>query len=54
EQASGKTRVLICDGFGTYEMLGVLEHCFTNPNLLSRLPSHTSHKLQLCDIAGWS
>jgi hypothetical protein len=51
EQANGKPRVLICDGFGTHETLEILEHCFANNILLCRLPSHTSHKLQPCDIA---
>jgi hypothetical protein len=43
--------VLICDGFGTHETLEVLEFCFANNIILCRLPSHTSHKLQPCDIA---
>jgi hypothetical protein len=51
ERADGKLRVLICDGFGTYEKLEILEHCFANKITLCRLPSHTSHKLQPCDIA---
>ena len=50
EQASGKPRVLICDGFGTHETLEVLEFCFENNIILCRLPSHTSHKLQPCDV----
>ncbi|KFY05438.1 hypothetical protein V491_09129 [Pseudogymnoascus sp. VKM F-3775] len=50
EQANGKPRVLICDGFGTHETLEVLEFCFENNILLCRLPSHTSHKLQPCDV----
>jgi hypothetical protein len=54
ERAYGKPRVLICDGFGTHETLEILEHCFTNNVLLCRLPSHTSHKLQPCDIAVFS
>jgi len=54
ERANGKPRVLICDGFGTHETLEILEHCFTNNILLCRLPSHTSHKLQPCDIAVFS
>ena len=54
ERAYGKPRVLICDGFGTHETLEMLEHCFTYNILLCRLPSHTSHKLQLCDIAVFS
>lgn len=51
ERANGKPRVLICDGFGTHATLEILEHCFANNILLCRLPSHTSHKLQPCDIA---
>ncbi|KAF1818521.1 DDE-domain-containing protein [Dissoconium aciculare CBS 342.82] len=51
ERANGKLRVLICDGFGTHETLEVLEFCFANDIVLCRLPSHTSHKLQPCDVA---
>jgi hypothetical protein len=50
ERARGKLRVLICDGFGTHETLEVLKFCLAN-NILCRLPSHTSHKLQPCDVA---
>jgi hypothetical protein len=50
EQANQKPRVLICDGFGTHETLEALEFCFENNILLCRLPSHTSHKLQPCDV----
>ena len=49
-QADQKPRVLICDGFGTYETLEILEFCFENNIRLCRLPSHTSHKLQPCDV----
>ncbi|KFY30724.1 hypothetical protein V493_01714 [Pseudogymnoascus sp. VKM F-4281 (FW-2241)] len=49
-QANGKPRVLICDGFGTHETLEMLEYCFENNIILCRLPSHTSHKLQPCDV----
>ena len=51
ERARGKPRVLICDGFGTHETLEVLEFCFANNIILCRLPSHTSHKLQPCNVA---
>ena len=51
DRANGKPRVLICDGFGTHETLETLEFCFENNILLCRLPSHTSHKLQPCDVA---
>jgi hypothetical protein len=49
-QASQKPQVLICDGFGTHETLEALEFCFENNIILCRLPSHTSHKLQPCDV----
>ena len=48
--ADGKPRVLICDGFGTHETLEILEFCLSNNVMLYRLPSHTSHKLQPCDV----
>jgi hypothetical protein len=50
DKAKGKPRVLICDGFGTHETLEVLEFCFENNIILCCLPSHTSHKLQPCDV----
>ena len=49
-RAHQKPRILICDGFGTHETLEILEYCFENNILLCRIPSHTSHKLQPCDI----
>jgi hypothetical protein len=51
ERANQKPRVLICDGFGTHETIEILEYCFENNIKLCRLPSHTSHKLQPCDVA---
>jgi len=54
EQANQRPRVLINDGFGTHEKLEVLEFCFENNIILCRLPSHTSHKLQPCDISVFS
>jgi hypothetical protein len=48
--ANGKPRLLICDGFGTHETLEILEFCFEHNIILCRLPSHTSHKLQPCDV----
>ena len=48
--ANQRPRVLICDSFRTHETLEILEFCFTNNILLCRLPSHTSHKLQPCDV----
>jgi hypothetical protein len=40
--------------FGTHETLEILEFCFENNILLCRLPSHTSHKLQPCDVAAFA
>jgi hypothetical protein len=51
ERAKNKPRVLICDGFGTHETLEILKYCFVNNIVLCRLPSHTSYKLQPCDVA---
>jgi hypothetical protein len=45
---------LISDGFATHESLEVLKFCFHNNIILSRLPSHTSHKLQPCDVGVFS
>ncbi|KAF2676794.1 DDE-domain-containing protein [Lentithecium fluviatile CBS 122367] len=50
-RANGKPRVLICDGFRTHQTLKILEFCFEKNIILCRLPSHTSHKLQPCDVA---
>jgi hypothetical protein len=51
QQADKRPRVLICDGFGTHETLEILEFCLEHNIVLCRLPSHTSHKLQPCDVA---
>jgi hypothetical protein len=48
--ANGKPRVLVNDGFGTHETVEILEFCLENNIILCRLPSHTSHKLQPCDV----
>ncbi|OQE13948.1 hypothetical protein PENSTE_c041G06370 [Penicillium steckii] len=53
-RAGGRPRLLICDGFGTHESLEVLKFCFANRIILCRLPSHTSHKLQPCDVGVFS
>lgn len=37
--------------FGTHETLEILEFCLENNIIFCRLPSHTSHKLQPCDVA---
>ena len=49
-QANKKPRLLICDGFGTHETLEVMQYCFENDIVLCRIPSHTSRKLQPCDV----
>jgi hypothetical protein len=46
--------VLINDGFGTHESEEILRFCFENNIILCRLPSHTSHKLQPCDLTVFS
>ena len=51
DQANKKPRVLIADGFGTHETLEIMEFCFENNIILCRIPSHTSHKLQPCDVS---
>jgi hypothetical protein len=51
ERANGKPRILISDGFETHESLDVLKFCFENNIVPCRLPSHTSHKLQPCDVS---
>ncbi|KAF1927188.1 DDE-domain-containing protein [Didymella exigua CBS 183.55] len=50
-KANRKPRVLISDGFGTHETLEILEFGLENNIILCRLPSHTSHKVQPCDVA---
>ena len=51
DRANKKPRVLIADGFGTHETMEILEFCFENNIILCRIPSHTSHKLQPCDVS---
>jgi hypothetical protein len=43
--------VLIYNGFRTHKTLKILEFCFKNNIILYHLPSHTSHKLQPCNIS---
>jgi hypothetical protein len=50
DRANGKPQILINDGFGTHESLELMTFCFENNIVLCRLPSHTSHKLQPCDV----
>jgi hypothetical protein len=45
-----KPQMLIWDDFGTHKTLEIFELCFKNNIILCWLPSHTSHKLQLCDV----
>ena len=52
--AGNKPRLLISDGFGTHESLEIIEFCLLNNIILCRLPSHTSHKLQPCDVGVFS
>jgi hypothetical protein len=49
--ANGKPRMPISDGFGTHETVEILEFAFAHNIILSRLLSHTSHKLQPCDVS---
>jgi DDE superfamily endonuclease len=51
QRANHRPRILINDGFGPHESLEVLQFCHENSIILCRLPSHTSHKLQPCDVA---
>jgi hypothetical protein len=53
-QAGNKPRLLISDGLGTHDSMEVLEFCFQNNIIPCRLPSHTSHKLQPCDVGVFS
>jgi hypothetical protein len=49
-RARDNPRILINDGFGTHESLEIMKFCYENNIILCRLPSHTSHKLQPCDV----
>jgi hypothetical protein len=51
ERANGRPRILISDGFETHESQDVLKFCLENKIIPCRLPSHTSHKLQPCDVS---
>jgi len=51
ERANGRPRILINDRFETHESFDVLTFCFENNIVLCRLPSHTSHKSQPCDVS---
>lgn len=49
-RAHHRPRILINNGFGPHESLKVMQFCHENNIILCQLPSHTSHKLQPCDI----
>ena len=49
-RANSKPRILINDGFGTHKSLEVITFYYENNIVLCRLPFHTSHKLQPCDV----
>jgi len=51
QRANGRPRVMINDGFGPHECLEVQQFCRDNNIILCQLPSHTSHKLQPCDVS---
>jgi hypothetical protein len=50
-RANGRPRILINDGFTAHQSLEMLQFCHENNIIFCRLPSHTSHKLQPCDVA---
>lgn len=50
DRAKDRPCMLINDGFGTHESLEIMQYCYENNIILCRLPSHTSHKLQPCDV----
>lgn len=51
DRVNHRPRIPINDGFGPHESLEVLQFCHENNIILYRIPSHTSHKLQPCDVA---
>jgi DDE superfamily endonuclease len=53
-QVQQKPRILIVDGFITHETIEAIEFCLENNIILCRIPSHTSHKLQPCDVRVFS
>jgi hypothetical protein len=50
----GSLRLLIADGFTTHESAEIQHFCYEEGIRFSRLPSHTSHKLQPADIIPFS
>jgi DDE superfamily endonuclease len=53
-RAQQKPRILVVDGFITHETIEAIEFCLENNIILRRIPSHTSHKLQPCDVGVFS
>lgn len=53
-RANQKLRILICNSFGTHKSFAVLKYCFENNIILCRILSHTSYKLQPCDVGDFS
>ncbi|OCK76245.1 DDE-domain-containing protein [Lepidopterella palustris CBS 459.81] len=49
-RGAGVKRTIVTTIKVTHETIKILEFCFENNILLCRLPSHTSHKLQPCDV----
>ena len=49
DRAKDRPRMLI-NGFGTHKSLEIMQYCYENNIILCRLPSHTSYKLQPCDV----
>ena len=50
EKASGRVRILICDGHDSHITANFLAHCIQNNVRLLLLPPHTSHLLQPLDV----
>jgi hypothetical protein len=50
QPANIKPQMFIWDDFGTHKTLEIFELCFKNNIILCWLLSHTSHKLQPCDV----
>jgi hypothetical protein len=50
DRANGRPRGLINDGYGSHEALEVMQFCHENNIILVQFPSHSTHKVQPCDI----
>jgi hypothetical protein len=51
DRTNGRPRVLISDGYGSHEAPEVIQFCHENNIISVRFPSHSTHKLQPCDIS---